>query len=344
MATTEKTTGARTGEQFLEGLRSDEREIWLEGEKITDPSSHPKLQGAAAEPGRISSICSTPTRTRSSWTRRTPASRSASPTSGRRTKDDLERRRKASKAIADASVGMMGRTPDYLNYTFACFAARADVWAPLRQRAGRREPRPRTRTSCATTTCRSRTRSSTRRSTARSPRPTRPGGEVSLHKVEDTENGILVRGARMLATLAPFADELAVYPGARPAPAGRQVRDLLLDPDVDARPQVRLPRLVLVEPRPVGLPALDPLRRDGRGRDLRRRRDPPRPDLPGRRRAAPHGGHHRLALARAHHPPGHDPRLGEARVRLRARPHDGRRSRASRSSTTCRRSSARSGR
>ena len=43
MATTE-TTGARIGEQFLEGLRSDEREIYLEGERITDPSAHPKLE------------------------------------------------------------------------------------------------------------------------------------------------------------------------------------------------------------------------------------------------------------------------------------------------------------
>jgi 4-hydroxyphenylacetate 3-monooxygenase len=34
-----------------------------------------------------------------------------------------------------------------------------------------------------------------------------------LHKVEDTSRGILVRGARALATLAPFADEMFVYPG-----------------------------------------------------------------------------------------------------------------------------------
>jgi aromatic ring hydroxylase len=38
-------------------------------------------------------------------------------------------------------------------------------------------------------------------------------GQVSLHKVADTDGGIVVRGARMLATLAPFADELLVYPG-----------------------------------------------------------------------------------------------------------------------------------
>jgi aromatic ring hydroxylase len=36
---------------------------------------------------------------------------------------------------------------------------------------------------------------------------------VALHKVADTERGIVVSGARMLATLAPFADDLLVYPG-----------------------------------------------------------------------------------------------------------------------------------
>jgi aromatic ring hydroxylase len=38
-------------------------------------------------------------------------------------------------------------------------------------------------------------------------------GEVVVHKVADTADGIVVRGARALATLAPFADEMVVYPG-----------------------------------------------------------------------------------------------------------------------------------
>src|SRR6202044_433704 len=37
---------------------------------------------------------------------------------------------------------------------------------------------------------------------------------VALHKVCDTEHGIVVRGVRVLATLAPFADDVAVYPAA----------------------------------------------------------------------------------------------------------------------------------
>ncbi len=36
-----------------------------------------------------------------------------------------------------------------------------------------------------------------------------------LRKVGETEHGIVVRGARVLATLAPFADEIAVYPARR---------------------------------------------------------------------------------------------------------------------------------
>ena len=237
-----------------------------------------------------------------------------------RSMEDLQRRRAASKRIADASVGMMGRTPDYLNYTFACFAARADVWGRYGNEEGAANlvayaNHMRDNDLSLTHTL---INPQVDRSVAEADQAQ---GEVSLQKVGDTENGIVVRGARMLATLAPFADELAVYPGG----------DLRLQDSKYAicfSIPMATPGLKFIcrdsfssQGDPVGLPALDALRRDGRGRDLRRRRDPARPDLPGRRRAAPHGGHHRLALARAHHPPGHDARLGEARVRVRARPH-----------------------
>jgi aromatic ring hydroxylase len=42
---------------------------------------------------------------------------------------------------------------------------------------------------------------------------------VPLHKVGETKDSIIVRGARLLATLAPFADEQTVYPG-HPLPPG----------------------------------------------------------------------------------------------------------------------------
>ena len=40
-------SGARTGAQFLDGLRNDGREVWMDGEKIDDVVGHPLLGGAA---------------------------------------------------------------------------------------------------------------------------------------------------------------------------------------------------------------------------------------------------------------------------------------------------------
>src|SRR5262249_58071635 len=39
--------GARTGSQFLEGLRKTRREIWVDGERIADVTAHAKLRGGA---------------------------------------------------------------------------------------------------------------------------------------------------------------------------------------------------------------------------------------------------------------------------------------------------------
>ncbi len=140
-----ETTGARTGEQFLAGLKNDEREIWLEGEKITDPSSHPKLQGAAHSLAHLFDLQHTDPDT---FLMDSPdTGQPVSVTHIRpKTQADLERRRIASKKIADASVGMMGRTPDYLNYTFALLRRAGRRLGALRQRAGRREPPRATRT------------------------------------------------------------------------------------------------------------------------------------------------------------------------------------------------------
>ena len=39
--------GARTGEEFLKGLRSRGREVWLGDERVDDVTDHPALAGAA---------------------------------------------------------------------------------------------------------------------------------------------------------------------------------------------------------------------------------------------------------------------------------------------------------
>ena len=212
MATeTKPTTGARTGEEFLAGLRSEAREIWLEGERVTDPSAHPKLEGAARSLARLFDL-----QHEEPGVFLMPSPHTGHPVNVThvhpKSRADLERRRVASKRIADETAGMMGRTPDYLNYTFACFAARSDVWARYGNEDGARnlvDYQKLMRDSDL-----SLTHTLVNPQVDRSVAEAEQGaGEISLHKVRDTESGIIVRGARMLATLAPFADELAVYPG-----------------------------------------------------------------------------------------------------------------------------------
>ncbi|MDX6578634.1 MAG: large subunit ribosomal protein [Gaiellales bacterium] len=45
--------GARTGAQYLDGLRADGREIWLGGERIDDVVAHPALGAAAHSMARL---------------------------------------------------------------------------------------------------------------------------------------------------------------------------------------------------------------------------------------------------------------------------------------------------
>lgn len=213
MATTheETTTAARTGQQYLDGLNAGEREIWLNGEKITHPLEHPDLHAAALSMARVFDL----------QHEHADEMLAPSPDDGRlvnvthlipRTKDDLERRRRAIELTAALSGGMMGRTPDYLNVTFACFAGRSDVWARRgnEQGAANLVAYQKHMRDADLSTTHALMNPQVDRS---KPEAEQAMGEVSLHKVDETADSIVVRGARMLATLAPFADDLLCYPG-----------------------------------------------------------------------------------------------------------------------------------
>ncbi len=160
-----------------------------------------------------------------------------------RSREDLRIRHDCLTAIAEYSVGLMGRTPDYMNVTYAGFAGRAEEWAINGNEAGaerlvayqkklRREDISLTHTIVQPTIDK-----------ALGDAP-RAGNTVSLRKVGTTANGIVVSGARVLSTLAPFADELAVYPGRAVAAGRRRLRALVLHSDVGAGTEVPVPRFV----------------------------------------------------------------------------------------------------
>ena len=210
--------GARHGKEFLAGLRARPREIWVDGERIGDVTEHPKLAGAAH------SLASHFDRQHTFADEcLVPDPETAEPISIShmmpRSRDDLRHRHQGLTRLSEGTMGMMGRTPDYMNMKFSAFASAPWVWAGedghnqqgadnmvAFQKRLAREDISLTHTIIQPTV--------DKRTDGQI-----VGNEVTIHKVGETTDGIVVRGARVLATLAPFADETAVYP-ALPIPAG----------------------------------------------------------------------------------------------------------------------------
>src|SRR5499427_9154224 len=223
--------GARTGEQFLEGLRKTRRIVWVDDERVDDVTTHPALAQAART---LAGIYDRQHRFSEECLITDPATGELVNVSHMipRSVGDLQRRNRGLSRISEATVGLMGRTPDYMNVKFACFAARHTRWAGADggnaegaerlvrfQRRLAREDLSLTHTIIHPTVDK-----------ATDGRIV--GSGVPLHKVEDTAHGVVVRGARILATLAPYADEIAVYP-AFPLPADATAYALAFSIPVD---------------------------------------------------------------------------------------------------------------
>ncbi len=218
--------GARSGKEFLEGLQTRGREVWLGGERVDDVTEHPAFTGPARAIAAVfdrqfefPDDCLMPDA-------ETGESINVSHIVPR-SKADLLRRQRCLQRISEATVGLMGRTPDYLNVTFAGFAAERGPWLGGDPSTGARSNEQGHDNLVAfqkyiagNDLCLTHTVVNPNIDKAADNFVDNP---VPLHKTADTEHGIIVTGAKILATLAPFADEIAVYPGP-PLKAGSDPR------------------------------------------------------------------------------------------------------------------------
>jgi len=209
---------ARSGKAFLDGIRAP-RDIWMDGARISDVVDHPALTGAAHTLAAVYDLQLNNPETCLGTDPDTGETVSLSHIVPR-SQDDLLRRHKCLEKIAEFSVGLMGRTPDYLNVTFAGFAGDKAAWAAHGNEEGAENLAAYQKQLAHEDWSLTHAIVSPGGDKAMGDAP-RPGDTVTVHKVEDTENGILVRGSKALATLAPFADELAVYPRT-PMPEGAE--------------------------------------------------------------------------------------------------------------------------
>ena len=202
---------ARTGAEYIKGLQEHPREVWIDGERVDDVTTHPGLRNGVLSVAALYDMQHDPVMAEEM----TFASPSTGDSVGLsylipRTMDDLERRRHMMTRWAWASCGMMGRSPDFLNVIFSSWAGASGYFAQDRPEFEKNvvnyheflRENDVALTHALVNLQRRRTSNPADTLTE----------DVALTAVKETDSGIVVRGSRVLATLGPISDEIAIYP------------------------------------------------------------------------------------------------------------------------------------
>jgi 4-hydroxyphenylacetate 3-monooxygenase oxygenase component len=201
----------RNGTEFIDGLRRNPREVWVAGRRVDDVTADPVFRRPIRSIAQLYDLQALPEHHETM----TYACEDSADVAGAsfmvpRTQADLAKRRDTMKVWADATFGMVGRSPDYLNTALMAFADGADFFG---QRGAMYADNIRNYYRL----CRDRdlflTHAIVNPQSDRSKGSHQQEGTFAhLGVVEEAKDGLVVRGAKMLATHGPTADELLVYP------------------------------------------------------------------------------------------------------------------------------------
>ena len=205
------TMAARNGEQYLDNLRANQPEVYLNGRRVDDVTVEPIFAGPLAsimqqydlqhEPGNVDvmTFADPDSGTRHSTSFMMP-----------RSKEELIQRRRHYKLRTDHNFGFMGRAPDFMNAIVTDFYLMREAFTQLDPRYAdnvaayykyvRDHDLFLTHTLVNPQVDRSRT-------SAEQEEP-----YIHLGRVRATDQGLIVRGAKMLGTMAPLCEETMVFP------------------------------------------------------------------------------------------------------------------------------------
>ena len=202
---------ARTGSQFVDGLRERSPEIHLQGQRVKDITNHPGLRNGISTLARLYDLQHDPEyQEKMTYLSPTTGDRVGLSFITPRTSQDLDRRHDMMASWARVTCGMMGRTPDFLNASIMAMAAAGDYFGENRPEFKKNiqnyYEHIREQDLVLTHTLVNMQRN-------RSPvgTPLDDATDIALSVTKETDAGVVVHGARVLATL-PLADEIAVYP------------------------------------------------------------------------------------------------------------------------------------
>jgi len=200
--------GIRNGAQYLEGLR-DDRDVWMQGEKVKDVTTHPGLSRGAETLAGFMDKQFDPQH-QDLVTYEEDGHRYATSHMIPRSVEDVVRRGDAFYEWATWSNGMFGRTPDYKNASVMAFAASAEFLAEGKpefvENMRKYYEFVRNNDQVLTHTLINPTFNFAQAKEGKY------DAKVALEVVKETDAGIVVNGARLLATLGPHADEIEVFP------------------------------------------------------------------------------------------------------------------------------------
>ena len=204
--------GIRTGAQYLEGLR-DGREIWHRGQRISDVTQEPGMNRGARTLARFLDRQHEQAYQDKVTYEDENGDRCATSFLIPRNQAQISQRGQAFYEWATWSHGMFGRTPDYKNSSLMAFAAAAGFLA--------QGTKGQADFAANMTSFYNHVRKNDLVLTHTLVNPSmsfqeqaagRYNDTVALQVIKETDAGVVVNGARLLATLGPSADEIEVFP------------------------------------------------------------------------------------------------------------------------------------
>ena len=207
----------RTGKKYQQDLGRKPRDVWINGEHITNVLEHPIFAASIQEIAKLYDLQHDPkyhdTMTFKSPSTGDPVATGFLPP---RCAADIHKRSETFKIIANSTFGMMGRTQDYLSTMLMSFSESPHLFDKCGPEYTKRltnyfeyvRENDLFLTHALIPPQSDRTKASSKQE----------GEFLHMGVAEETTEGVIIRGARMLATLAPVADELLVYslPGLKP--------------------------------------------------------------------------------------------------------------------------------
>ena len=182
-----------TGAEYLDSLR-DDREVWIYGERVKDVTKHPAFRNSARSIARLYDAFHDPVHRDVLTTETDTGNKGLTHPFFRapHSREDLIRSRDAIATWQRLTFGCMGRSPDYKASFLATLGANAEFYAPYQENARRwyRDTQERVMF--------------LNHAIVHPPvdrnRPADEVADICVHVEKETDQGLIVSGAKVVAT------------------------------------------------------------------------------------------------------------------------------------------------